>query len=48
MLARCLSASLQGLETRPVVVGVDLAPELPSVQLVVLPGKAIQELRERV
>ena len=48
MLARCLSASLQGLEARPVVVEVDLAPGLPGVQLVGLPDKAIQESRERV
>ena len=48
MLARCLSASLQGLEARPVVVEVDLAPSLPGVQLVGLPDKAIQESRERV
>ena len=48
MLARCLSASLQGLEARPVVVEVALAPGLPGVQLVGLPDKAIQESRERV
>ena len=48
MLARCLNASLQGLEARPVVVEVDLAPGLPGVQLVGLPDKAIQESRERV
>ena len=48
MLARCLSASLQGLEARPVVVEVDLAPGLPGVQLVGLPDKAIQESRERI
>lgn len=48
MLARCLSASLQGLEARPVTVEVDLAPGLPGMQLVGLPDKAIQESRERV
>ena len=48
MLARCLSASLQGLEARPVVVEVDLAQGLPGVQLLGLPDKAIQESRERV
>ena len=47
MLARCLSASLQGLEARPVMV-VDLAPGLPGIQLVGLPDKAIQESRERI
>ena len=46
MLARCLSASLQGLEARPVEV--DLTPGLPGVQLVGLPDKAIQESQERV
>ena len=48
MLARCRSASLQGLEARPVTVEVDLAPGLPGIQLVGLPDKAIQESRERV
>ena len=48
MLARCLSASIQGLDARPVTVEVDLAPGLPGVQLVGLPDKAIQESRERV
>ena len=48
MLARCLSASLHGLEARAVTVEVDLAPGLPGIQLVGLPDKAIQESRERV
>ena len=48
MLARCCSASLQGLEARPVTVDVDLAPGLPGIQLVGLPDMAIQESRERV
>ena len=48
MLARCSSASLLGLEARPVTVEVDLAPGLPGIQLVGLPDKAIQESRERV
>ena len=47
-LARCRSAALQGLEARPVIVEVDLAPGLPGIQLVGLPDKAIQESRERV
>ena len=46
MLARCLSASLHGLEAKPVTV--ELAPGLPGIQLVGLPDKAIQESRERV
>lgn len=48
MLARCLSASIVGLEARPVTVEVDLAPGLPGLQLVGLPDAAIQESRERV
>jgi magnesium chelatase family protein len=48
MLARCLSASLHGLEAKPVTVDVGLAPGLPGIQLVGLPDKAIQESRERV
>jgi len=48
MLARCLSASILGLEARPVTVEVDLAPGLPGLQLVGLPDTAIQESRERV
>ncbi|MDP5123461.1 MAG: hypothetical protein NWP84_06315, partial [Cyanobium sp. MAG_04] len=34
MLARCKTAALQGLEARPVLVEVDLAPGLPGLQLV--------------
>ena len=48
MLARCLSASLHGLEAKPVTVEVDLAPGLPGIQRVGLADKAIQESRERV
>lgn len=48
MLARCLSASIVGLDARPVTVEVDLAPGLPGLQLVGLPDAAIQESRERV
>ena len=48
MLARCLSASLLGIDARPVTVEVDLAPGLPGLQLVGLPDTAIQESRERV
>ena len=48
MLARCLTASIYGLEAKAVTVEVDLAPGLPGLQLVGLPDKAIQESRERV
>ena len=48
MLARCLSASLLGIDAKPVTVEVDLAPGLPGLQLVGLADTAIQESRERV
>ncbi|MDA0717290.1 MAG: YifB family Mg chelatase-like AAA ATPase [Cyanobacteria bacterium] len=48
MLARCKTAALQGLEARPVLVEVDLAPGLPGLQLVGLADAAVQEARERV
>ena len=48
MLARCSSASIQGMEALTVTVEVDLAPGLPGLQLVGLPDTAIQESRERV
>lgn len=48
MLARCKTAALQGLDARPVLVEVDLAPGLPGLQLVGLADAAVQEARERV
>ena len=48
MLARCKTAALQGLEARPVLVEVDLAPGLPGLQLVGLADAAVLEARERV
>lgn len=48
MLARCLSASLLGIDAKPVTVEVDLAPGLPGLHLVGLADTAIQESRERV
>lgn len=48
MLARCKTAALQGLEARPVLVEVDLAPGLPGLQMVGLADAAVQEARERV
>lgn len=48
MLARCLSAPLQGLQAHPVTVEVDLAPGLPNIQLVGLPDKVIYESWERL
>ncbi len=48
MLARCSTASLQGLEAQEVVVEVDIAPGLPGLQMVGLADAAVQESRERV
>jgi magnesium chelatase family protein len=48
MLARCNTASLQGLSARPVVVEVDIGPGLPALALVGLADTAVQEARERV
>ena len=48
MLARCKTAALRGLEARPVLVEVDLAPGLPGLQMVGLADAAVQESRERV
>jgi len=48
MLARCSSATLQGLEAREVAVEVDIAPGLPGLQIVGLAEAAAREARERV
>lgn len=48
MLARCSTASLQGLEAQEVTVEVDLAPGLPGLHMVGLVDAAVQESRERV
>jgi len=48
MLARCSTASLQGLEAQEVTVEVDLAPGLPGLHMVGLADAAVQEARERV
>ena len=48
MLASLLSATLQGLEGRPVRVEVDVAPGLPGFAIVGLADTALQEARERV
>jgi magnesium chelatase family protein len=45
MLARCTTATLQGLEARQVEVEVDLGPGLPALQMVGLADTAIQESR---
>ena len=48
MLASLLSATLNGLEGRPVRVEVDVAPGLPGFTIVGLADTALQEARERV
>jgi magnesium chelatase family protein len=48
MLARCTTATLQGLEAIPVDVEVDLGPGLPALQMVGLADTAIHESRERL
>lgn len=48
MLASLLSATLHGLEGRPIRVEVDVAPGLPGFTIVGLADTALQEARERV
>ncbi|MGA3056870.1 MAG: YifB family Mg chelatase-like AAA ATPase [Candidatus Limnocylindrales bacterium] len=48
MLASLLSATLQGLDGRPIRVEVDVAPGLPGFTIVGLADTALQEARERV
>ena len=48
MLASLLSATLLGLEGRPIRVEVDVAPGLPGFTIVGLADTALQEARERV
>ncbi|MGA2512275.1 MAG: YifB family Mg chelatase-like AAA ATPase [Candidatus Limnocylindrales bacterium] len=48
MLAFLLSATLHGLDGRPIRVEVDVAPGLPGFSIVGLADTALQEARERV
>ncbi len=48
MLARVLSAAIQGVEALPIAVEVDLAGGLPALHMVGLPDAAIRESRDRV
>jgi magnesium chelatase family protein len=48
MLARCTTATLQGMDARQVEVEVDLGPGLPALQMVGLADTAIHESRERL
>ncbi|MEB3334899.1 MAG: YifB family Mg chelatase-like AAA ATPase [Cyanobacteriota bacterium] len=48
MLARCLSATIRGLDALAVRIEVDIAPGLPGLQMVGLADAAVQEARERV
>ncbi len=47
-LSKVNSAAVIGLEARPIEVEVDIASGLPSLLIVGLPDKAIEEARERV
>jgi len=48
VLARVLSAAIQGVEALPIAVEVDLAGGLPALHMVGLPDAAIRESRDRV
>src|SRR5512132_4011811 len=48
MLARMRSATVFGIEADDVFVEVDVAPGLPSVAAVGVPGRAVRESRDRV
>lgn len=48
MLARVLSAAIQGIEALPVSVEVDLSGGLPALSIVGLPDAAVRESRDRV
>src|SRR5215471_10336264 len=48
MLARILSASLQGIEAATVSVEVDVTPGLPSFTTVGLPDSTVRESRDRI
>jgi len=47
-MAQAMSATLVGVDARPVVVEVDLANRLPSIQTVGLPMRAVKESEDRV
>jgi magnesium chelatase family protein len=48
MLARVRSATLQGIEGRPVEVEVHVSAGLPAFTVVGLPDTAVRESRDRV
>src|SRR5262245_60327531 len=48
MLARVLSAAIQGIEAVPVSVEVDVHGGLPALSMVGLPDAAVRESRDRV
>ena len=48
MLARCISATVKGVEGLPITVEVDISPGLPSFGVVGLPDASIRESKERV
>jgi magnesium chelatase family protein len=48
MLARARTFTIEGLQTRPVAVEVDIRAGLPSFAIVGLAGAAVREARDRV
>jgi magnesium chelatase family protein len=48
MLARCVSATVRGVEGFPITVEVDISPGLPSFGVVGLPDASVRESKERV
>src|SRR5262245_56840081 len=48
MLAKTMSATVQGIDGVPVQVEVDLSPGLPSFSTVGLPDAAVRESKDRV
>src|SRR5687768_12007744 len=48
MLAKVLSASVQGIDGLPVHVEVDLAPGMPTFSTVGLPDASVREAKDRV
>src|SRR4051812_29316364 len=48
MLAHVTTFAIQGVESRPVTVEVDLRPGLPAFTIVGLGDRAVREARERV
>ena len=48
MLARVFSASVYGIEARPVIIEADVRKGMPGFQIVGLPDSTVRESRERI